>query len=186
MSAIRLASRYAKSLLDLSLELGQLEEVFGDMKQVAAVIGASRELKVMLKNPIINAEKKHKVVDAIFGKDSNKITKTFLTLMVNKGREPYLEDIAKSFIQLYNKYKHITPVVITTAVQFDKAYTDELVAKLQSKTGIDNAQIKVTVDETLIGGFVLQYEDKLYDASVAHKLELLEKGFSKNQFVKEF
>ena len=186
MSAIRLASRYAKSLLDLSLELGQLEEVFEDMKQVAAVIGASRELKVMLKNPIINAEKKHKVVNAIFGKDSNKITKTFLTLMVNKGREPYLEDIAKSFIQLYNKYKHITPVKITTAVQFDKAYTDELVAKLQSKTGIDNAQIKVTVDETLIGGFVLQYEDKLYDASVAHKLELLEKGFSKNQFVKEF
>jgi F0F1-type ATP synthase delta subunit len=57
MSAIRLASRYAKSLFDLSLELGQVEEVFADMKQVAAVIGASRELKVMLKNPIINTRK---------------------------------------------------------------------------------------------------------------------------------
>lgn len=88
MSAIRLASRYAKSLFDLSLELGQVEEVFADMKQVAAVIGASRELKVMLKNPIINTEKKHKVVDAIFGKDSNKITKTFLTLMVKKAVKP--------------------------------------------------------------------------------------------------
>ncbi len=186
MSAIRLASRYAKSLLDLALELGQLEEVFGDMKQVAAVIGASRELQVMLKNPIINTEKKHKVVDAIFGKDSSKITKTFLTLMVKKGREAYLEDIAKSFVQLYNNYKHITPVTITTAAKFDEAYTNELVSKLQSKTGIENAQIKVAVDESLIGGFVLQYEDKLYDASVSHKLELLENTFSKNQFVKNF
>lgn len=186
MSAIRLASRYAKSLLDLSLEKGQLEEVFGDMKQVAAVIGASRELSVMLKNPIINTEKKHKVVDAIFGKDSNKITKTFLTLMVKKGREAYLEDIAKSFIQQYNTYKHITPVKITTAAKFDEAFTNDLVNKLKSKTGIENAQIKVEVDESLIGGFVLQYEDKLYDASVSHKLEQLEASFSKNQFVKNF
>lgn len=186
MSAIRLASRYAKSLLDLSIEKGQLEEVFNDMKQVKAVIEASRELLVMLKNPIINTEKKQKVVDAIFGKNSNYITKTFLTLMVKKGREAYLLDIADSFIQLYNQNKNITPVKITTAVQFDEAFTNNLIAKLKSKTGIQNPQIKVEVDESLIGGFVLQYEDKLYDASVAHKLEQLEKEFNQNQFVKAF
>lgn len=186
MSAIRLASRYAKSLLDLAIAKGQLEEVFNDMKQVKAVIEASRELAVMLKNPIINAEKKQKVVAAIFGSNSNHITKTFLDLMVKKGREAYLLDIAKSFIQLYNANKNITPVKITTAVAFDKAFTDGLINKLKSTTGISNPQVKVEVDESLIGGFVLQYEDKLYDASVAHKLELLEKEFSQNQFVKAF
>jgi F-type H+-transporting ATPase subunit delta len=186
MSAIRLASRYAKSLLDLSIEKGQLEEVFNDMQQVTAVIEASRELLVMLKNPIINAEKKQKVVSAIFGSKSNYITKTFLDLMVKKGREAYLLDIAKSFIQLYNAKKNITPVKITTAIAFDKAFTDTLINKLKSTTGIDNPQVVVEVDETLIGGFVLQYEDKLYDASVVHKLEQLEKEFSQNQFVKAF
>ncbi|CAN5150936.1 ATP synthase F1 subunit delta [soil metagenome] len=184
MSAVRLASRYAKSLLDLSIEKGQLEEVFNDMKQVKQVIEASRELEVMLKNPIINAEKKQKVVEAIFGKNSNYITKAFLDLMVKKGREPYLWDIAKSFIALYNINKNITPVKLTTAVAFDKDFTDNLIAKLKTKTGIQNPQIKVAVDESLIGGFVLQYGDTLYDASVSRKLELLEKNFSKNPFVK--
>ncbi len=186
MSAIRLASRYAKSLLDLSIEKGQLEEVFTDMKAVKAVIEASRELAVMLKNPIINAEKKQKVVEAIFGKDSNYITKAFLDLMVKKGREPYLLDIAKAFILQYNINKDITPVKLTTAVAFDKAFTDDLIDKLQAKTGIQNPQIKVEVDESLIGGFVLQYGDTLYDASVSRKLELLDKNFSNNPFVKTF
>jgi len=186
MSAIRLASRYAKSLLDLSIEKGQLEEVFNDMKQVKAVIEASRELAVMLKNPIINAEKKQKVVSAIFGHNSNYITKTFLDLMVKKGREAYLLDIAKAFILQYNLNKNITPVKLTTAVAFDEAFTDNLIAKLKHKTGIDNPQIKVSVDESLIGGFVLQYGDTLYDASISRKLELLEKEFSKNPFVKAY
>ncbi len=156
------------------------------MKAVAATIEGSNELAVMLKNPIINTDKKLKVVEAIFGKDSNNITQTFLTLMVKKGREGYLLDIAKAFIQQYNAHRQLTPVTLTTAVAFDEAFTNQLVEKLKSKTGIKNPQIKVEVDESLIGGFVLQYEDKLYDASVAHKLELLDKEFSQNQFVKAF
>jgi len=58
MSNARLAGRYAKSLLDLAQEQGQLEAVYADMKQIQAIFMASSEFVNMLRSPIIKADQK--------------------------------------------------------------------------------------------------------------------------------
>ena len=63
----RLASRYAKSLIDLALEKGELERIFEDMKWLQQVIKGSRDFGNLLRSPIIKADAKEKIVEAIIG-----------------------------------------------------------------------------------------------------------------------
>ncbi len=55
-----IAIRYAKSLLDLSLEKGKLEEVYKDMTLVANVCQENHDFITFLRSPIIKADKKWK------------------------------------------------------------------------------------------------------------------------------
>jgi len=48
-----------------------------------------------------------------------------------------------------------------------------------------NVEIETAVNPDLIGGFVIEFADKLYDASVAHKLSKLKKEFTGNQYEKK-
>ncbi len=111
----RLATRYAKSLLDLAVEKGQLEEVYADMQWVQAVCKSNRDFVTMLKSPVISGDKKIKIVDAVAEGRLSKLTTAFNTLLTNKTRESNLPEIAAAFITQYKEYKNIHTVKLTTA-----------------------------------------------------------------------
>lgn len=186
MSVTRIATRYAKSLLDLAVEQGKVQAVSNDMMQLAQYV-KNRDLYLMLKNPIITAEKKTAALDALFGKQMDALTMAYLSLLVNKNREAYLPEIAAEFAEQYKTLHNITSVKVVTATPM----SDEVFAALKSRilaSGITNPNLDVqtAVDPELIGGFVLEFDNKRYDASVANKLAELKGQFSKNLYVKEF
>ncbi|MBX2891904.1 MAG: ATP synthase F1 subunit delta [Saprospiraceae bacterium] len=186
MSVTRIASRYAKSLLDLAVEQGKLEKVSADMNTLGAAV-KSRDLYLFLKSPIIHADKKNAALDAIFKDKLDSLTLAYLHLLVNKGREAYVPEIAAAFIAQYKSLKKITTVKVTTASPLSDAVLADLKKKLlESGATAENLDIETTVDPELIGGFVLEFDHKRYDASVAHKLDRLRASFSKNLYVKEF
>lgn len=183
MSSVRLSTRYAKSLLDLAVVKGNLETIHADMLSIEASIKGSRELRLLLKSPIINSDKKHNVLTAIFKGKLDAMTQTFIDLMVKKGREQYLYDVAEAFIVQYNKFKHITKVKLTTAAATDKKTVDAIVNDVKAKMNLEHVELELAVDPELIGGFVLKYEDKLFDASIARQLNLMRKDFSDESYV---
>ena len=61
----RLASRYAKSLIDLSTERNQLEDVYKDMQFLHGYVKAIRDFVNLLRSPVVNADKKQSIIDAI-------------------------------------------------------------------------------------------------------------------------
>lgn len=186
MSNIRLASRYAKSLIDLAIEKAQLEAIYADVKLLDTTLENSAELRTLLKSPIINAGKKQDILDAIFKAKLNTITHEFITILVRKGREPYLADITSAFISQYNKHNNITAISLTTAEATDQATVDAIIEKVKAVTNIDKVELTTAVDAELIGGFVLKFEDKLFDASIARQLEVLKKEYRENKFEKAF
>src|SRR5258708_7781631 len=111
----RLASRYAKSLIDLAIEKGQLEQVYADMQWLQSVCKSNRDFVTVLKSPVITSDKKNKILAAVAGDRINKITTTFNTLLVKKGRESNLPEIAAAFISQYKEHKKIHTVKLTTA-----------------------------------------------------------------------
>ena len=171
MSVQRIAGRYAKSLLDLAREENKLDRVLEDVKSFQAA-SKNRDFYLLLKSPIVNARKKLSILDALFLDKYDEMTMAFLRILVNKGREPYLPEVAEEFITQYKKIKHITTVKVTTAQPMTAAALKALEAKLMaSDTTASSVEIETAVNPELIGGFVLEIDDKIYDASVAQKLE---------------
>ena len=110
MAHTRLASRYAKSLIDLAIEKGQLESVYSDMLYLQYVIKSSREFLVLLRSPVVTSDKKQGVIDALAAGKISELTAAFTRLLVNKGREGDLNEIITAFIRQYNDKKGIHTV----------------------------------------------------------------------------
>jgi len=179
----RLAGRYAKSLIDLAIEKGQLEEVHNDMVFLQQALQSSKELVIMIKSPVIKADKKEKVLTAITAGKVSVITSTFNELLLRKGREFYLPEIITAFIDQYKVYKGIHTVKLTTAVPVSEELKQALVAKLKAERGLKDIDLVTAVDDALIGGFVLEIGDELVDGSVAFDLRNIKKQFQNNDFI---
>ena len=93
----RLAARYAKSLIDLSTERGQLEKVYTDMQFLQAICKQSSEFVNLLRSPIIKADKKDAIIQAITKGRIGELTKAFMKLVVSKGRERDMPEIINGF-----------------------------------------------------------------------------------------
>jgi len=179
MSVSKIAGRYAKSLIDLAQEQGKLETVLGDINSFKTAT-ANRDLHMMLKSPIINTTKKRSILQAIFGESFDEMTMAFVNIVLTKGREEALPEICAEFINQYRSLKNITSATVISAV----ALNDETLGKIKDKIRSEMSQnggaveIETRVDPSLLGGFVIEVGDKLYDASVATRLKKLRKEFT--------
>lgn len=182
MSVTRIATRYAKSLLDLAQEQGKLERILEDIKAFQSAT-EQRDFFLLLKSPIVNPTKKGTILKEIFGGKFDEMTMAFLNIVLRKGREGFLPDIVKEFQNQYKALKQISTVKLTTATPVTEASLEAIKKQLQGSSNTQvNIEIETAVNPDLIGGFVIEFDDKLYDASVAHKLNELKKGFSGNQY----
>lgn len=125
MSNQRVASRYAKSIMELSLEKGRLEEVHTDFLRLTALADSNYEFALVLKNPIINSDKKLNVLKALFAKSIDPLTMTFFEIVSRKNREEILLDVAKEFENQYNLHKSIQVAEVTTTFPIDDTLRKE-------------------------------------------------------------
>ena len=186
MSVTRIATRYAKSLLELAIEQNKLEPVSADIQTLQSAI-KNRDLYLLMKSPIVHADKKMAVLNALFQSRVDPLTMAYLKLLVTKGREMYVPEIAAEFISQYKVLKKITTVRVTSAAPLSESVLADLRKRmLASGATTENLDIEVQVDPKLIGGFVLEFDNKRYDASAANKLAELKADFLKNQYIREF
>ncbi|WP_316813576.1 ATP synthase F1 subunit delta [Pedobacter heparinus] len=178
MSENKAASRYAKSLIDLSTERNAFEEIKNDMVFLEQVIDQNPELEAILKNPIVPLDKKAGILENIFGAKVNEVTRAFLKLIVSKGRSAIIFDTTKAFIAQYNAIKGIVTAHVTTATELTAESRAEIVAIVKKEIGANEVVIKEKVNDKLIGGFILKVGDKQFDASIASGLSKLKKEFA--------
>ena len=181
----RIATRYAKSLIELAQDKGSLEEAQKDMQLIESVIKTHAELRVFLKSPIIAADKKVAVLNKVFSGKISDLTIMFVTLLAKKGREGFLGEVAQAFNTQYNQIKNITPVKITSAVKLDQTTIDTLIADLRKRENLSEIQLTETIDESLLGGFVLLYGDKQIDSSVRSSLQKLRNLVDDDSYIKK-
>ena len=168
------ATRYAKSLLDLAVEKSQLEAVYADMLQVKSVCDSSKEFVSFLNSPIINADKKIATLKAVFEGKLNTITSGFLTIVSSKRRESVIPAMATSFIEQYRSHKNILTAVVTSANGLDAATKQKALDLVKSQLS-GEVELVEKVDSNIIGGFILKIGDKQIDKSVARQLSNLKK-----------
>ncbi|MBE7172574.1 MAG: ATP synthase F1 subunit delta [Williamsia sp.] len=179
----RVAGRYAKSLLDLAVERNLLEDVHNDMLLLQSMCKSSRDFVTLLRSPVIKADKKNKILAALTEGKVSQLTSSFLTLMTTKGREETLPEIATAFLGMYNTMKGISKVKLITAQPVSDALKQSIIDKMQSSNPSQQIQLETAVNENLIGGFVLEYNNNMVDASVLRDLKDIKKQFEQNVYV---
>ncbi len=181
----RLAARYAKSLLDLAVEQNSLDATLQDMTGVQQLCSASREFTGVLRSPIIKADKKAAIVDAILGSRLSPLSKAFVNLLVSKGREGSLPEIAGAFLEQYKKLKNIRTATLTTATPATDSLMATMKAKVEAAAPGQTVELKSVVDPSIIGGFILEIGDRIVDASVRRDLVDVRKNFTGNLYVNQ-
>jgi len=179
MKGTRVASRYAKSFIDLALEQGVLEKAYADMKFISDVCKSNHDFVIFLKSPIIKTDKKQETLKAIFDGKLDKITDAYIQLITAKKREIYLPEIAEEFISQYKIQKQILTAVVTTANGIDEA-TRKQVLDLVKGTSNSEVVLEEKIDKNIIGGFIIRVGDKQVDASIANKLNQLKRDFKES------
>jgi F-type H+-transporting ATPase subunit delta len=183
MTNPRLATRYAKSLIDLSVERGQLEEVYKDMQYLQQVIRQSPDFVFVLRSPVVTADKKQNIIKAITAGKVSELTYAFTNLLVTKGREAGLPEIITAFIKQYKVHKGIHIVKLTTAAPVSDQLKNTIIDQVKATSDMQNIELETVVDPKLIGGFILQSGDKLVDASILYDLKEVSKQFENNDFI---
>lgn len=178
MSELTVASRYAKSLIDLAEEQKLVEEIKKDMDLFHNTLKDSPELKAVLANPIISNQKKTRILEEVFGKRVNKVSGSFFKLMIDKGRGDVLYLTSEEFIHLYDVKNHIVEARVVSATQLSAANREKMIADIQAAIG-GKVKLEAKVDSSLIGGFVLTVGDRQVDTSIASDLRKLKKEFAR-------
>ena len=174
MSQYKITSRYAKALIDLSIEHSTIEDVEKDVELITEIFESNRSMIVMLKNPIILPQKKMSILEKVFKDKVGAVTFKFMEVIVRKNRAQLVYEVMKMFNSKYKEYKHISDAILYTAVESTQDVKNRVSKMLTEATG-ETIVLESVVDEKLIGGFMIRYKDRLLDASVASKLKDLRK-----------
>lgn len=172
MSVIRIASRYAKSLIGLAIEQGNLDKVYEDVQTIYDTATHNHDLVAMLRSPLVTADTKNSILTSVF-KDSTPLMKLFLEKVISARREGYLVEIANQFIAIYNDQKGIARATVTAATALDETSLNQIKAYISKKINKPHVQLTVKTDADIIGGLVINYEDKLLDMSIKSELNKL-------------
>ncbi len=173
----RVALRYAKSLIDLAKEKNILEDVKTDMSSFIEAYEANTELADALNNPLVENKAKFAILEGLFKGKVSELTLSFFKLTSSKKREEAIYVIAQQFLSLYNNVKGIQHVEVFSAIPLSSDLKIELsssITKALSKEVI----LKESIDESLIGGFVLRIDDQQIDNSIKNHLNQIRNKFS--------
>ena len=171
MASTKSAARYAKALLDLSLEKGWVEAVEKDLIRFVQVVKESNDFRIFLSSPVVRDDKKIAIYQKVF-EGFNPLTMQFFTLVTKNGREQLLPEIAAQFERQLMKNRGIVSGSIVSATPLTEKTKQEILDRI-APAFEGSLQLSESVDSSLLGGFVIRIEDKQIDASVANKLKEL-------------
>lgn len=177
MAVATVAARYAKSLLDLAQEKGITDTLYKDMMFFKNTVAQSRPLMLMLKNPIVRAEKKSAVLKAAFSNRVNPVTMSFFQIIAKKNREGIMDAIAEEFISQYDRLKGVERATVITTVPLSDALREKFKAMVAKTTGGKLVELEEKIDQKLIGGYILRVGDQQIDGSIRSQLNELRLQF---------
>ena len=178
MAGTRAAIRYAKAVLSLASDNKQAAVVQADMALISQTIANNASLEAVLKSPVVKLSEKADVLKAIFPSVSEESKSLFNTLVTNK-RVDILSQVATQFGILYDIENNKENAFVTTAIPMTSEIEAKVMAKLKTLT-TKEVTLNNSVDETILGGFIIRVGDQQYDASVSNQLNTLKRKFTIN------
>jgi len=178
MAQTRAAIRYAKAVLSLANEQNSASKLNDDMKSIVNAVAESKDLSDMLQSPVIHSKVKKATLLEVFP-NMNKLSVKLIDLLVENKRIGIIDEVAQKINMLFDESLGTQIAKVTTAFPLTKELEAKVLTKVKELTGND-AEVQNTVDESILGGFILRVGDIQYNASIANKLDKLKREFTLN------
>ena len=176
------AKRYAKALLEIGKDDGQLETYAQDLSQMAELLQSSQELESALANPAFALEERKDILSVFMEKlGISGIAANFFKLLLDRGRIDGARVISAIYAELLDEERGIKRAEVVSATSLDEAAISRLKETLKKVAGQD-VHLEVKEDPSLIGGVVARIGDLVLDGSVKSQLENLKDSLRRGEY----
>lgn len=166
-------NRYAKALYKLALENKVTALVYDQVKQLDMAYGAEAGLKKAVNNPFLPLVDKLQLLCAASGGEKDGVLAKFMELVIKNNRINFMRSIALAYMKQYRELNGIAKVEVVTATQLGDDEINGIVDVVKSQLGDRTIELTKSVDPDLIGGFTVDVDSRVLDASVKNQLEKL-------------
>ncbi len=166
-----LAQVYARSLFQVALEKGRLDEIREQVGQFADALDEYRELAVFFFSPYFSSTEKQESLSKLLD-GADEILENFLKLLIENHRMPVIFRIRQEYERLWDEENKTLPVEITSAIALDEATTESLGKTIGERAG-RKVTLAARVDPDILGGIVIRVGNSILDASIRNRLEQL-------------
>jgi F-type H+-transporting ATPase subunit delta len=171
-----IATRYARALLQFAEANQQAEVVYAEAGRLSEVYRREKRLRTLLDNPVMRLADKQQMLIAATGGKPSVALRRFIDLMLENGRESFLNFILLKYTDLYRKRNNIHIARLTTVSDIDKA-TETRIVDLVRQSISGSIELEKATDSNILGGFVLDVDSNRWDASLAGQLRRIRKDF---------
>jgi F-type H+-transporting ATPase subunit delta len=173
--ASRIAAPYARALFDFSVEKNIMHQITADFQNLEIFLDEATELNDYLNSPIVNQVAKGEVLTKTLKSQLNTETFKFLMLLVKRDRINILKSVIANYLELVYETASIKMIEVSTAFPFANLQKNTLIQKLKELTNAREIRLVITVDSSLIGGFLIKTESKVIDFTIKNQLQKLAK-----------
>jgi F-type H+-transporting ATPase subunit delta len=172
-----IAEVYARALFEVAKEHDVLDRVHDELGEFAEALSTERELQVFLFSPYFSSEEKRDGVQRIVS-DADEHLVNFLELLAERHRMPALFRIKREFDSLWAEENKLLPVTVTSAIELDEGFVDEIGKRIEDQTG-RKVELSSNVDPEVLGGLMVRVGNMVLDGTVRNRLERLRKQVAK-------
>lgn len=171
----KIASPYARALFDFSVERNIMHQITADFQNLNTFLSESDELVKYLNSPIVSQVAKKEILEKTIKSQVNTETFKFLMVLVERDRVSLLLAIISNYLDLVYKTASVKIIEVSTATEFSDSQKEALIQKLKELTKAREIRLTITVDSSLIGGFLVKTESKILDFTIKNQLIRLAK-----------
>jgi len=169
----QIARIYAQSLFEAAVDHDKVDSIRDQLGEFTIAVEQSNELSLFLFSPYFSGEEKSDGIERIIeGAEPEFIN--FLQLLAQKHRLPAIFRIRQRYETLWAEHHKLLSVTVTSAVQLPQDTIEKIGASVAGQTG-RKVEMESRIDDSIIGGLVLQVGNIVLDASIRNRLEQLKK-----------
>ncbi len=168
---------YANGILELARAEGEADRVENELFEIAQALDKSPELRSSLTDPQLPIERKQAVIADLLGGRASATTVGIVQFIVGQGRVSELPEVARALVEKAAEARSKALAEVRSAVPLDDNTIERLTKALSKATG-KTVEVKVIVDESVIGGIVARVGDTVIDGSIARRVDSLRQALN--------
>lgn len=166
---------YGEAFFELCEEQGDavMKDILGELTELDGIFNENTEFIKLMSTPTVAVEEKIALVEEM-GKAGgiSELTTNLLCLLAEKNRFGCFSGIIKYYRAEYNERFKLADITVTSAQPLTDALREQIAAKMSQIIG-KTVTITEKVDDSLIGGVIIDYGSRRYDGSVKSRLNAL-------------